>query len=484
LIRSEIVPIKELITRLSSNESNAISISPCFKGMIENLREDLWCFIEAPYVDRIYRDAYYNYYSSKLAEYNRNCLRVSFFNQPIQKDLFYSQSGHQELEDNFLGFTVLRIPPHIQNPGRTALSPKAFKKKDFICELAPIKATVGGVKVSVDAFPFSSQDGECMTCAETSIWAVMEYYGNKYAERKLILPSEIHKAFQRDTRILPSEGLSVMEIASALTHFGFGTHLYWRKRDPNGKENPIDAEMFRRNLFYYIESGIPVILGLQNGNNVGHAVAAIGHENISSSEILSSIKNKTNPETANECIDTADIRRKLILIDDNCPPYIAVEYEKPCSHYSGADSKDYMIDYYIVPLYHRIYLDAGKASKLLSNLIVHPKLGWKKLSSKGSQSVIKRIFLTTCNSYKSFVLQSDMDSRIKELIQMLLLPKFIWIAELSTPEIYLSDKACGLILLDATGSNRLESIKMLLYPGLIDFDYGNFSIYRNNLKGA
>lgn len=483
MISRDILPLAKLFDILSSFPDVGKELQECFKNMISDLRDDLWCYIENPYVDRIYRDAYYNFYSSKLEDYNRNCLRISFFNQEIRQEMFFSKDGHDTLRKFFVGFTVLRLLPCSKNPGRTALSPRALKKRDFICELAPIAASVGGAKMQVEAFPFSSQDGECMTCAETSIWAVMEYYGNKYPEVKLVLPSEIHKAFQHTTRVLPSEGLTVLEIASALTTFGFGTYLYSRKVDPSGAEDPIDAEVFRRNLFYYIESGIPIVVGLK-GEKIGHAVVAIGHEEISFAEMLKQLHEDLLPKSTSGIVDSADLRRKLVFIDDNYPPYQSSYFEKPCAYYTDKRFSDCTIDHFVVPLNHRIYLDARKASSLLSEVIEHPAFGWKNLSTKKTTPVIKRIFLTLSNSYKSYVLQSNMHVKLKQALQGLLLPKFIWIAELSTPDIYSDGKACGLVLLDATGSYRVESIKMLLYPGVTDFDYGNFQIYRNNLKGA
>jgi hypothetical protein len=486
LIKSEIVSIVNLIEKFKSIPAIVNSLSDCFTLMIESLKDDLWCYIEAPYVDRIYRDAYYHFYSSKLDVYNRDCLRVSFFEQKIQNEMFYNHGGHETLKKSFVGFTVVRLMPNIQNPCRTALSPKAFKKHNFICELAPIKANVGGVKMEVKAFPFSSQDGECMTCAETAIWAVMEYYGNKYSELKLVLPSEIHKAFKRSTRVLPSEGLTMSEIAAALTNFGFGSYLY-------AKDDDSSPDAFHKNLIYYIESGIPVILGLQNSNKIGHSVVAIGHETVSASEMLRRINLKISTGEGNKIVDTAGIERNILLIDDNYPPYQLTTFDKPCSYYTEDIFLKCTIEHFVVPLNHRIYLDARKASKLLTKVLEHQIIGWKKRSLHKDKAVIKRIFLTSSNSYKSNILQSDMNIKLKELIQALLLPKFIWIAELSMPDIYLENKACGLILLDATGSDTLKSIKMVLYPGYIrsfegrleiPYDFGNFEIYINNLKGA
>jgi hypothetical protein len=487
LIQSAIVPINSLISTLSTVPEIGTKIHACFTQMIDSLRDDLWCYLEFPYVDRIYRDAFYQYYSSKLEVYNRDCFRVSFFKKEIKPEQFFNVIGHEKLQECFAGFTVVRLLPNYQNPGRTAIAPSAFKNNTFLCELTLISANVGGVKLHVNAFPFSTQDGECMTCAETSIWAVMEYYGNKYPEHNIVLPSEIHKAFHHDLRVLPSNGLTVLQIASALTHFGFGTYLYARRRDPIGVEDPSDAKIFRRNLFYYIESGIPLILELQ-GKNVGHAVVAIGHENVSVTNLSAQISTRLLPSAANQIIDTADFARNIVIMDDNCPPYQTTEINAPCTYYKNSN---YIIERFVVPLYHRIYLEAGKASEWLSQVVEDPVFGWKSLSAKKGFPVIKRIFLSTSGSYKSFVMLSDMDNRLKGAIQSLVLPKFVWLAELSTPDLFSMEKACGLVLLDATGSNTLQSIKMLLYPNYLrlsgkeySIDFGAFDIYRNNLKGA
>ncbi len=489
MITNEIIPVTGLLDRLHSYKIS-FAISSCFEAFIGSLRDDLWCYIEYPYVDRIYRDAYYHFYASKLDNYSRDCLRVSFFSREISTDLFFNEAGQKTLQEHFLGFSVFRLPPNSKNPGRTALAPHALKTLDFICELAPICATVGGVKLTVDAFPFSSQDGECMTCAETSLWAVKEYYGNKYPEHNITLPSEIHKAFQHNTRVLPSEGLTVLQIASALTNFGFGTYLYSRKKNADGTQNPAEDELFRRNLFYYIESGIPIILGLNN-NSIGHAVVAIGHQVLSCTEIAGQVTTHLAGEAKNGIVDTADVKRNLVFIDDNYPPYQSANFFAPCTYYTDPRFADAKIEHFVVPLYHRIYLDARKASHLLNQVIEDPFLGWKKMSALKDQLLIKRIFLTSSSSYKSVTLKSDMHMDLKRIIQALQLPKFMWIAELSTPDLFSERRACGLVLLDATGSDRLQSISMVLYPKYMHIlnedltpDYGSFSIYRNNLKGA
>lgn len=43
------------------------------------IKSDVKLVIETDYVDKVYRDSYYQYYSSKQLEYNRNCVRISLF---------------------------------------------------------------------------------------------------------------------------------------------------------------------------------------------------------------------------------------------------------------------------------------------------------------------------------------------------------------------------------------------------------------------
>lgn len=46
------------------------------------MRPELKMVVESDYVDKVYRDSYYSYFSTKLKDYGRNCLRISFF-EPI-----------------------------------------------------------------------------------------------------------------------------------------------------------------------------------------------------------------------------------------------------------------------------------------------------------------------------------------------------------------------------------------------------------------
>lgn len=49
------------------------------ENLLENLKDNLYLYIEYPYIDSHYRDTYYFYYSTKFRNYERNCVRVHIF---------------------------------------------------------------------------------------------------------------------------------------------------------------------------------------------------------------------------------------------------------------------------------------------------------------------------------------------------------------------------------------------------------------------
>lgn len=153
------------------------------------------------------------------------------------------------------------------------------------------------------------------------------------------------------------------------------------------------------------------------------------------------------------------------------------------------------IDSFIVPLYHRIYLEASKAEKLLYSLFEDPSYGitshWKR-----KELPLVRFFLTSGRSFKCRLNRdAGMNTTLKALLLSTSFPKFIWIAEISTIPLFKKNKANGIIIIDATGDDTLKSICFLLYPDrlirvengclgdIIPVDFMTFDIYRNNLKG-
>ena len=183
---SKIIQEKYNIGEKQANSIVTNRISP----HLDLLKDDIHIAIEYPYIDKVYRDSYYNYYSSKLRYYSKETIKLSFFLGEIKDEDFKSEATVKNLAERYVGFIVLR-PTAPMVIGRSVINPSALKTSNFECRVVNIPTTVNSIEFITEGFPHSTQDAETITCAETSLWAIMEYFGHKYVEYKPTLPSLI-----------------------------------------------------------------------------------------------------------------------------------------------------------------------------------------------------------------------------------------------------------------------------------------------------
>lgn len=446
--------IKLLVEEFGIDEDTAIDITdkevmPHFN----KLKDSCYLLAETPYVDKVFRNSYYHYYSSKHKINNRDCIKISIFENEIIESDFTNPAKKAGLQNRYRGFVILRpITPFVV--GRNAISPKALKENTFLSCYTTVETTANGIKFKVDAFPHSSQDTETISCAETTLWAIMEYFGNKYSDYLPVLPSRIIQVLKEVTseRQLPTNGLTIQQISFALRQFGFGSIIY--SQDSYG----ID---FKKLLRTYLESGIPLICGIDNthikGGDIGHAVICVGRDQISDSDIdalpISDITNASLKDTiaANGYIvyDWGEVNKPMIFVDDNYPVYQRAFLDHPTIHYSTRGWQDCTIKHFIVPLYSKIYLEAYQAKNFVFKFLMQ---GPVPLIT--GTEVLIRFFLSSSRSFKdSLSLKQSFQTDIRDIILELPMPKFIWVAELSNKTLMKERKANGLIILDATEAN-------------------------------
>lgn len=463
---------------------------------IDQLKDSISIFVEFPYVDKVYRDSYYKYFSSKLGEYSRDCIRLSFFDGEIDDQDFKNKNKQKVLQSNFRGFMVLR--PTIRNIiGRSIISPKALKSNHFISCSAKFPTTVNYVKFEIEGFPHSSQDTETISCAETTLWAVMEYFGYKYAEYKPVLPSKIIEVLRgvSTERQIPSRGLNINQITYALRELGFGTRLYSLAQ--------FGQDEFTRLFSCYVESGIPLIVAIDNfkeGGSNGHAILCIGHNEVIPDlvdHLSVSMKNGKEiviGEKAEQIFfyDNDDVIKKFVFVDDNMPVYQQLLFQNPAGGYLDSSMRTCKISHFIAPLYPKIYLEAFEAKNFCISFLLN------YFEIPDDFELYLRFFLTSSRSFKDSLNYNDsFDSEIKQLILERPMPKFLWIGEISNKELIKQKEATGLILIDATEANtsylkplilgvflnRLVSIDSdtkILNEKIISLQ--KFRIFTNNLK--
>jgi hypothetical protein len=459
----------------------------------EKFKDNTYLLAESCYVDKVYRDSYYHYYSSKLTKYKRNCIRISIFEGEIPESYFWQEDKQAELASKYRGFIILRpTDPYII--GRSIISPRALKINNFRCCTTKFHTTANGFKFTVDGFPHSSQDTETISCAETTLWALMEYFSNKYSDYKPILPSQIIQTLNKVSfeRQIPSKGLNITQMSFALKEFGFGTRIYSRAQYQNEFDGLLSC---------YIESGIPLIIAMENRpiGSIGHALLAVGHEEIDEAKvdaIPSSVLNdglRAKTMAKNITIyDYDSVKKDFIFIDDNQPVYQRATLDNPASHYP-AQWHSCKITYFIVPLYTKIYLEAFEAKNYILNFLI---AGPEPLNN--NSKTLLRFYLASSRSFKDDIAKNtSIQEDLKVLLLEAFMPKFIWVAEISTKDLIKQKRADGLVVLDATEANIYFNKPLILaaYQGKLvisDEKTGklesnllplkDFSIFRHNLN--
>jgi hypothetical protein len=460
----------ELVTLLNSeykldNIAATKIIDNDIKPFFDHLKPNLYVVIETPYVDKLYRDSYYIFYASKHSQHYRDTIRLSFFNMKIEEaDFLNSKIYEERLLKSYVGFLVIR-PTFQRVIGRTAISPIALRQNNFACCHTKLDATVLADKFDVTAFPHSSQDGHTITCAETTIWGIMEYFAYQYAEYKPVLPSAISEIIRRISfkRSFPSEGLTAEQVTYAIRELGFGAMIYSRKKYKNA---------FNALVSIYIESGIPVIGVLKNAKgSIGHAVNIIGRELEDPQKILQ-IHPHEKTAQGGFLIDFNQIDRKYVYMDDNFPPYQLGTLNYPCQDYftdlrEREKWSDVNLTHIIVPLYSKIYLDAAKAKRNFIQVLNSKGLG-EKISINITDTRVLKVFLASSRSFKQYIsMDSDLSKMAKSIILATPMPKFVWIAEISKPDSFSQGRCDGILVQDATEPSEYSGKNLPLMHSLI-----------------
>ncbi|MEZ3485348.1 MAG: hypothetical protein K1W22_01775 [Lachnospiraceae bacterium] len=481
------------------------------------------------YTDKMYRDAYYIYLSHLHFDVGRHCQRLALFKGQIALEKFFDSDCHDELQASFLGTIVIR-PSYNHSAeytlGRTLLNPYKLKRPFRYIRTAKYKASICGQTYTVDAFPFSNQHGDVMRCAETSVWALMEYYGTRYENYRVVLPSTISNWASKElsVRSLPSEGLTYSQISSLLKTFNFEPRIYERNaykhivkisekelimgsgesditrdeadclpRTEFMMQCEIEAEAFARkidreikdilrreheenekkikengelrqlslhNLFhYYVESGIPLITAVcNNRENIHHSIVVIGHDERSPyKQTRENIKSQKFTYGTLEMIDSSSLYNRYITIDDNQYPYRSEVYD----HFSM--KQNCKVEAFIVPLYRHILLDAEPAVSIIETVYkdsvgllestleqLKEEESIKYQENSIDNPIVLRYYLTTSRGFVDFRNRDTEYLEEKLFYSTTAFPKFIWVGEYSTLELYCQGKILGEIIIDAT----------------------------------
>lgn len=493
-IRSIIIPLLQKIFQVSLGFAEDL-FETHLKTHFDRFRKSMWFLIEWPYVDKVYRSSYCTHFSLKRNVYERDCVRLSLFDGEIAAKDFRSDEGVKRIAALFKGFIILRpiLPGMV---GRSVISKEALKEGEFVALEAKYPVSVNGVKLVARGYPYSSQDAEVSTCAETALWTVLEYLSTIHSEYASLLPAAIVDTIKDYTpeRELPSKGLEVQQISYILKKFGPGSRIFSRA--------DYGADEFNAMLSSYVASGLPVIVAVQLPF-YAHAVVAIGHEQTSDAMIDQlPATNENNPAIAAilaqkniRIYDNDEIQRKFVFIDDNLPAYQLAYLNAPTAHYWQESWKRSEIFHFIVPFHPEVHLEAEEAKQKFKEILCNPQL---QLASHSSLFI--RMFLTSSELFRDGLARdSSIPKKAKDNMLEAIMPGFVWVGELSTKELIKQKKGIGLFVFDATDLDTYSFTHSFI-GGLFQDRYfsidnrggqlrasvtsfNTFNIFTNNLNG-
>lgn len=451
---------------------------------LDKLVDNLVGFFEYPYVDKYYRDTYYNFYSKKHKSYKRDSIRISLFSDSVKDENFFldTEESNKFLQDNFFGFFTIR-PTTYSIIGNTFLSPKVLKRNDFVCCLCRTKTLINGKIIEVHGFPYATQDNEALTCSESVLINEMIYFGHKYPEYSLLLPSQLTKILNKQSfqRQLPSPGLPTENISFVLKKMGFGSVVY--SSDKSNNKDLFSNDIFKELLYIYIESGIPIIATLSSKKS-NHAVIIVGREAIRQ-ELVYKTPLRKKLSIGNNISMFSDVFNEILVMNDNHPPYEMVEFDKPL--WDKSSNSNYEIKSFIVPLYSKVHLEAYKFRNLLFILIdvfkEDDETKHIKLLSNKNKSIV-RCFLASSRTYKNYIGSAEgISNNFKTLIIDKAMPKFIWIAEIIHGDCVKEvQKVDSIVVMDATESGEIDHLIFAANSNYLAINYSD-DVKEDDIQG-
>ena len=448
--------------------------------------------LENPYIDRDYSADYLHFYARTFRTHARHCKRAHFFSDDICS-LFGQPRSTEQLDElrrvgrsSYCGFCVIR--PLTKAPiGRTVLRAHIRGWQDMESTVtcrAEFEANLLGVDFEVTGTAYLQQDKRVGACAQVSIWAGMRHLHARYGYNWVSVADITRLA----TPTAPDEATSLPAGSDFLTSERMLRAISEAGYQPLCFGSPNIASA----ILPYVESGIPVILGLNIGTEVGHAVTVIGR-------VFAKQGQPTNI--------AADYVPAYVVHDDQGGPYMLLPTEDPTStpHPFGGDTimrttpsgtvelSASHATFAVALMSPRVFSTAAVAEvsardRINGTLSMLPyirqrlvALGWpvnERLlddlqDAQADCNIVLRTYLTSAAGYRRHLADGTACDDLKDALLALHLPHFTWVTEIATIDTYNHSSAgmrriYGHTIIDATSSGRDgEGLLALHLPGLL-----------------
>ena len=449
--------------------------------------------LEDPYIDRDYSADYLHFYARTFRAHERHCKRVHFFSDDISPLLSRPLSTDRLVEiqrfsnTTYCGFCVIR-PLSTAPIGRTVLLARVRDRFDMEATVtcrAEFDAHLLGVDLQVTGASFLQQDARVGACAQVAIWAGMRHMHARH-NYNWVSVADITRFATPTTATeavsLPagSDFLTSERMIRAISEAGYQPLCFRRPA--------ID-----RAILPYVESGIPVILGLNIDGTLGHALTVVGR-----------VFAKQNLPT-NSAIDYVPA---YIVHDDQGGPYMWLPMDHNASttfsftndttkrETPGGTTELNVRD-------HAVFAVALMSSRVFSTAAAAERSSWDRINDTlhnmpnirrmlakrqlpvnarllddlmaayNSEHIVLRTYLTSAAGYRRHLARGSASDDLKDALLDFHLPHFTWITEISTIDSYNHfspglRRIYGHTVLDATSTGkRGDDLLVLHLPGLL-----------------
>lgn len=451
--------------------------------------------IESRYIDRDYSSDYRRFYAQTFRTYDRHCKRVHFFAEDIGaalgKPLWADRVEALQLTSrrSYLGFSVIRPLPGARI-GRTVLHaklPGAADLEPVVTCRANIRANLLGAELDVTGTSFMQQDSRVGACAQVAIWTGARHMHQRYRYNWLSVADITRLAApttSEEASSLPagSDFLTSERMIRAIHEMGFQPLCFQGR-------GTISAS-----ILPYVESGLPVIVGLEHGNAIGHAVTVIGR-------VFAKQKNPT---------DRLDqFVAGYIAHDDQAGPYMLLpstataaathnfDPEQLIRHpFQGKpvelNMKDHAV-FAVALMPVRAFSTARAAEATARGAIqdairtipalrgaikkrggtINETLLDEFIDAYQKKKIVLRTYLTSAAGYRYHMGHGTACNDLKDVLARLHLPHFNWVTEISTVDSYNQAspslrRMYGHSILDATSTGKDEAGLLALHlPGFV-----------------
>lgn len=388
---------------------------------------------EDEYIDRHYLEDYSEYYARCFPNHPRKCSRLHFFSFEFsQSDFLFAlennkKSFFKKLSDSYIGFAVIRPIPHTFL-AKVCLKPYTYFENHQDYKLIAKKNVVSlfGLSLEVHSAAFLEQDKVVSACATSALWMLFNSSEHEF-NGSLPSPSAITKSATVSTyegsRTFPTKGLTAVQVARSLKHFGFEPFVLRDDFDKN-------YHKLKEILFSYISNDIPVLIGgdVYQKNKTGkithlgrHFICALGFK----------LSNLLPPPSKSGLRLAAHRIEKIYVHDDRYGPYIRVsmtpEYVSPTPQYikkkttnkkiiglalslHDVDETDYFVpDLALLGLYHKVRLTYNDISEFCNAFffcLQKSKLMLESALSKQENQIIgpeKNYYQSVCQFIKKLL---------------------------------------------------------------------------------